>query len=250
MSFMLEVCADSVQSAINAQKGGADRIELCSALVIGGLSPSPAVFRQVRHYTDLPVRVLLRPRFGDFCYDDHEFAVLREEVELFRELGADGVVIGILKPDGSLDEARMRVLVDNAGQMQVTLHRAFDVCKDPYETLERCVALGVDTILTSGQKSCAWQGKMLLSELVERAAGRIDILAGAGVAPDNIRDIALYTGVTSFHMSGKKVLQSSMDFRREGVPMGIPGFSEYEIWQTDVEQVRKASDVIGKLNMT
>lgn len=250
MSFMLEVCADSVKSAINAQKGGADRIELCSALVIGGLSPSAAVFRQVRYYTEIPVRVLLRPRFGDFCYDDYEFSVLREEVELFRELGAEGIVIGILRPDGSLDEARMRVLMEGAGQMQVTLHRAFDMCRDPYETLERCVGLGVDTVLTSGQQSSAWQGRKLLAELVKRAEGRIDILAGAGVDPDNIRDIALNTGVTSFHMSGKKVLQSFMDFRREGVPMGIPGFSEYEIWQTDVECIRKASDVIGKLNMT
>ena len=227
MSYILEVCADSVQSAVSAQKGGADRIELCSGLVIGGLSPSPALFKQVRRYTDLKVRTLLRPRFGDFCYDDYEFQTLKEEVEMFRDLGADGVVIGILNPDGTLNMEQMKELTDAAGDMGITLHRAFDVCRDPYETLEQCVSLGIDTILTSGQKSSAWEGRSLLAELAEKAEGRIQILAGA--------------------MSGKKVTDSRMEFRREGVPMGIPGFSEFEIWQTDEDQVRSAAGVLGRL---
>ena len=132
MSYILEVCADSVQSAIAAQEGGADRIELCSGLVIGGLSPSPALFKQIRKYTDLKIRTLLRPRFGDFCYDDYEFQTLKEEVEMFRDLGADGVVIGMLDPDGALDMERMEALVNAAGDIGITLHRAFDVCRDPY----------------------------------------------------------------------------------------------------------------------
>ena len=151
MSYILEVCADSVQSAVSAWEGGADRIELCSGLVIGGLSPSPALFKQVRRYTDLKIRTLLRPRFGDFCYDDYEFQTLKEEVEMFRDLGADGVVIGILNPDGTLNMEQMSELTDAAGDVGVTLHRAFDVCRDPYEALEQCVTLGIDTILTSGQ---------------------------------------------------------------------------------------------------
>ena len=240
MSHLLEVCADSVQSAIAAQEGGADRIELCSALVIGGLSPSPAMFQQVRENTDIQIRVLLRPRFGDFCYDEYEFQTLKEEVRQFRELGADGVVIGILKPDGTLNMEQMEELVRAADGIGVTMHRAFDVCRDPYEALEQCVSLGIDTILTSGQKSSAWEGRELLAELVRRSDRRIDILAGAGIGPSVIRELAEYTGVRSFHMSGKKVLDSRMEFRREGVPMGIPGFSEFEIWQTDAEQVRKA----------
>ena len=247
MSYILEVCADSVQSAVAAQEGGADRIELCSGLVIGGLSPSPALFKQIRKYTDLKIRTLLRPRFGDFCYDDYEFQTLKEEVEMFRELGADGVVIGMLNPDGTLDMERMEVLVNAAGDIGITLHRAFDVCCDPYEALEQCASLGIDTILTSGQKSSAWEGRGLLAELAEQAAGRVEILAGAGVNPGVIEKLAGCTAVRAFHMSGKKVMDSRMEFRREGVPMGIPGFSEFEIWQTDREQVRRAVQVLQSL---
>lgn len=247
MSYILEVCADSVQSAVAAQEGGADRIELCSGLVIGGLSPSPALFKQIRKYTDLKIRTLLRPRFGDFCYDDYEFQTLKEEVEMFRELGADGVVIGMLNPDGTLDMERMEVLVNAAGDIGITLHRAFDVCRDPYEALEQCASLGIDTILTSGQKSSAWEGRGLLAELAEQAAGRVEILAGAGVNPGVIEKLAGCTAVRAFHMSGKKVMDSRMEFRREGVPMGIPGFSEFEIWQTDREQVRWAVQVLQSL---
>ena len=246
MSYILEVCADSVQSAVAAQEGGADRVELCSALVIGGLSPSAAMFRQVRENTDLKIRVLLRPRFGDFCYDEYEFRTLKEEVEQFRGLGADGVVIGILKPDGTLNMEQMEELVKAAKGIGITMHRAFDVCRDPYEALEQCVSLGIDTILTSGQKSSAWEGRERLSELVRQADGRIDILAGAGIGPESIRELADYTGVCSFHMSGKKVLDSQMEFRRVGVPMGIPGFSEFEIWQTDEDQVKRAAEILRK----
>ena len=245
MSYLLEVSADSVRSAIAAQEGGADRVELCSGLVIGGLSPSPALFREVKRNTDIKVRVLLRPRFGDFCYDGYEFRVLRDEVEMFRDLGADGVVIGILNPDGTLNMEQMAELVKTAGGIGVTMHRAFDVCRDPFEALEQCVSLGIDTILTSGQKSSAWEGRELLKQLADRAGGRLDILAGAGIGPEVIGKLAEYTGVKSFHMSGKKVVDSRMGFRREGVPMGIPGFSEFEIWQTDVEKVREAAEQLG-----
>ncbi len=247
MSYILEVCADSVRSAVAAQEGGADRIELCSGLVIGGLSPSPAMFREVKRNTDLKIRVLLRPRFGDFCYDEYEFQTLKEEVEQFRELGADGVVIGMLKPDGTLNMEQMAELVKTAGGMGVTLHRAFDVCRDPFEALEQCVSLGIDTILSSGQKCSAWEGRELLAKLVKRADGRLDILAGAGIGPDVIPELAACTGVEAFHMSGKKVIDSRMEFRREGVSMGIPGFNEFGIWQTDAEQVRRAVEVMVQL---
>lgn len=247
MSYLLEICTDSVESAVRAQEGGADRIELCSGLVIGGLSPSPAMFRQIRMYTDLKIRVLLRPRFGDFCYDKYEFLTLKEEVEMFRDLGADGVVIGCLRPDGTLDLEQMEELVKAAGNAGITMHRAFDVCRDPYETMEQCISLGIDTILTSGQKSSAWEGRELLADLEKAAAGRIAILAGAGIGPSVIEKLASYAGIHSFHMSGKKVIDSRMSFRREGVPMGIPGFSEFEIWQTDAEEVKSARTVLDKL---
>lgn len=200
MSYLLEVCADSVRSAVEAQAGGADRIELCSGLVIGGLSPSVAMFEQVKKNVDIPVRVLLRPRFGDFCYDGYEFETLKEEVCLFREAGADGVVIGILKPDGRLDTDRMKELVECAKSESksgkrpcaVTFHRAFDVCRSPYEALRQCIELGIDTILTSGQKDSAWNGRELLKELVREAAGEIEILAGAGISPEVIGKLADY----------------------------------------------------------
>ena len=135
MKYTLEICTDSVASAVAAQKGGAKRIELCSGLVIGGLSPDPALFKVVRANTDLEIRTLLRPRFGDFCYDEYEFEMLKEEVQMYREFGADGVVIGILRPDGTMNVEQMEELVRISGDMKVTMHRAFDVCKDPYETM-------------------------------------------------------------------------------------------------------------------
>ena len=216
MKGILEICVDSAASAIAAQDGGADRIELCSALAIGGISPSPALFRQVKENTALEVRVLLRPRAGDFCYDEYEFRQLREEVEMFRKLGADG----------TLNVEQMKELVRLAGTMKVTMHRAFDVCSNPMETMETCIQLGIDTILTSGQKSSAMEGWKLLAELTERAAGRIEILAGAGITPEVIRQLYSMTGITSYHMSGKKVQDSRMEFRREGVPMGIQGLDD------------------------
>lgn len=178
MAYLLEVCADSVKSAVEAQTGGADRIELCSALVIGGLSPSAAMFEQVKKNVDLPIRVLLRPRFGDFCYDEYEFKTLEEEVRIFREAGAAGVVIGILRPDGTLDIDRMEKLISCAKEdseappCTVTFHRAFDVCRDAKEALEQCIQLGVDTILTSGQKNSAWNGRDLLQGTGERIRGK------------------------------------------------------------------------------
>ena len=149
--YILECCVDSVESALAAQEGGADRLELCSALIIGGISPGIALFEQVKKYCELPVRVLLRPRFGDFLYTEHEFEILKKEVVLFREAGAEGVVIGCLTKDGSLHMERMKELMDAAGNMKVTLHRAFDVCAEPLETYRQAKALGIDTILTSWQ---------------------------------------------------------------------------------------------------
>ena len=152
---ILEVCVDSVESALAAEQGGADRFELCGNLIIGGTSPSPALFRAVRRETKAKIHVLLRPRFGDFLYTDREFGILQEEAESFLEWGADGIVCGCLTPQGALEESRMRRLVELAHGAGAcfTLHRAFDVCRDPMETLSFCEALGVDLILTSGQKN-------------------------------------------------------------------------------------------------
>lgn len=244
MEYVLEACVDSVESAIAAQQGGAKRVELCGNLIIGGTSPGKALFQAVRKYTDLEIRVLLRPRFGDFCYDEYEFEIMKEDVQMYRELGADGIVTGILLPDGELDAERMQTLICKAGNADVALHRAFDVCSDPYETLEQAVDLGIGTILTSGQKNSAWEGRELLRELVRRSDGRIEILVGAGVSPETIEKLVPFTGAQAYHMSGKVTLESRMRFRRDGVSMGFPGFSEYEIWQTDADNIRRAVDVL------
>ncbi|WP_122643677.1 copper homeostasis protein CutC [Luxibacter massiliensis] len=244
MKYILEACVDSVQSAIEAEKGGAARVELCSNLIIGGTSPGRALFSQVRENTDLEIRVLLRPRFGDFCYDEYEFAVMKEDIQMYRELGADGIVTGILAPDGTLNMGQMKELIAEAGNMDMALHRAFDVSWDPFVTLEQAVSLGMKTILTSGQRNTAWEGRELLARLAEQSEGRIEILAGAGISPETIEKLLAYTKVTAYHMSGKVTKDSRMQFRRNGVSMGFPGFSEYEIWQTDAENIRKAVEVL------
>ncbi|NMB43733.1 MAG: copper homeostasis protein CutC, partial [Clostridiales bacterium] len=198
--YILEVCVDSVESAINATEGGANRLELCGNLIIGGTSPSPCLYKEVRKRVSNVINVLIRPRFGDFCYSDYEFEIMIKEVEMFRDLGADGVVIGILKPDGSLDIDRMKELVSAAGDMNVTLHRAFDVCKDPFEALESVAELGIDTILTSGQEKNAYEGRNLLKDLVARSSGKVDILLGGGVSADVIKELRPFTKAKSFHM--------------------------------------------------
>ena len=242
--FILEACVDSVESALAAAKGGADRLELCGSLVIGGTTPNPWLFQEIRKHTDIRIHALVRPRFGDFCYTDEEFILIREAVKEFRGLGAEGVVIGILKPDGTLNMEQMKRLMEDAEGMSVTLHRAFDVCADPYETMEQAISLGIDTILTSGQKNICTAGADLLKDLVEKSAGRITIQVGSGVNADVIRELKPKTGDTAFHMSGKVTMDSEMEYRREGVNMGLPSLSEYEIWRTDEEAVRRARQVL------
>lgn len=245
-NYVLECCADSVQSAINAEKGGANRIELCSALVIGGLSPSVCLFDRVMKNCSIKVNVLLRPRFGDFCYDDYETEIIRQEIKMFREHGANGVVIGILRPDGTLDIEKMKILMEEAKGIDVTLHRAFDVAKDPYLVLEQAEKLGINTILTSGQKNSAMEGADLLKDLVAKSKN-VDILVGSGVSAEVIKPLYEKTGATSFHMSGKVTLESKMTYRKEGVSMGAAGVSEFEIFETSADKIKAASDLLKSL---
>ncbi len=238
---------DSVESALAAQDGGATRLELCSNLIIGGTTPSPCLFEEIRELSGICTHILIRPRFGDFCYTEYEFHVMRREVGNFRKLGADGVVIGILRPDGMLDVERMKILMEEAGNMSVTLHRAFDVCVDPFEALEQAKELGIDTVLTSGQKNHCLEGRDTLKRLVEGEDGRITIQVGSGVDAETIRQIQPYTKAHAFHMSGKRNLESAMIYRKEGVNMGIPSISEFEIIRTEQEKIRQACLVLESL---
>lgn len=245
---LIEACVDSYVSCAAAVRGGADRLELCANLVIGGTTPSPAFFRQVREAFPIKIHVLIRPRFGDFLYSDRETAQMCEEICMFRELGANGVVIGALTPDGTLDLEKMEALIGSAGGMGITLHRAFDMTRDPVETLEQAVALGCGTILTSGQERNAAAGKDLLKILHEIAADRIDIMAGGGVRKENIQEIHDAAGIRTFHTTGRKgVVDSGMRYRKATVSMGLPSLSEYDIWQTDEEEFRQCAQLVHAL---
>lgn len=245
---LIEGCVASVPSAGAACRGGADRLELCANLAIGGTTPSTTLFRQVKEISTAKINVLIRPRFGDFLYSPEELEEMTEAVKTFRDLGANGVVLGVLTPDGRLDVEKMARLMACAGDMEVTLHRAFDMARDPFETLEAAVSLGCRTILTSGQAQTATEGAELLAELVRRADGRINIMAGSGVRRDNIAALHEKTGVLAFHTSARRGgLDSGMVYRKEGVSMGLPSLSEYEVWQTDEEEFRTCAQIVHGL---
>lgn len=242
--YILEGCVDSVESAVIATRAGADRLELCGNLMIGGTTPTAAMFRQIRKVCDNRINVLIRPRFGDFCYTAHEVAVMEQEITMFRELGADGVVIGALTPDGAVDWEIMERLIAKADGMWITLHRAFDMCREPYKELEQAVTHGIDAILTSGQEDNCLKGKACIRKLTEQSNGRIQILAGSGVKPEILEEMITDTGVTAFHMSGKEVLDSPMRYRKPNVHMGLCSISEYDIWRTNGETMQKAAEIL------
>lgn len=245
-SFLLECATDSVESALAAAKGGADRLELCANLIIGGTTPTLALFDEVRSHSDIPLYILIRPRFGDFLYSDYEANVICREIEMFQKAGAEGVVIGSLNKDGSLNMEHMKRFMDCAKDMSVTLHRAFDMSADPFVTLERARELGVSTILTSGQAPSSLEGIDLYEKLIKKAGNEISILAGGGIKASTIKTLLEKTSLTSFHMSGKIVIESGMEFRNSAVSMGLPGISEYNIWLTDENNVREARRVLDE----
>lgn len=247
--YILECCVDSVESAINAAKGGASRLELCSNLIIGGTTPDVALVKEIRKYSDIRIHALIRPRFGDFCYTEHEMEIMKSQICALKEAGVEGVVIGVLDADGNLDISKMKELLQNAEGMNATLHRAFDMCRDPFQALEEAISLGIHTILTSGQKASAWKGRKLLCQLMEQADGRIDIMAGAGINASVIEKLIPITKGSSYHMSGKITLDSKMKYRKADVSMGLPSLSEYEIWQTSEEAVREAVQVLEQVEL-
>lgn len=237
--YILEVCVDSVESAINAERGGADRLELCGDLIVGGVTPSLTLFERVREKVDIPIHVLLRPRFGDFLYSEEELEILIRQAKLFHDAGADNLVIGCLTKEGSLDMDANGRIIEAACSTPVNLHRAFDMCRDMDEALEDAKTLGIVSILTSGGYSSALEGIHTLNHLKQNA-GKIDIMAGAGINPESLRYMKEHSCLTSFHMSGKKIINSKMEYRNPRVSMGLPSLSEYEIWQTDEETIKHA----------
>lgn len=229
----IEVCIESVESAVIAQDCGADRVEVCSALSEGGITPSLGLVHRIREKLNIGVHVIIRPRRGDFCYSDDEFACMKNDVKFFREIGVDGFVFGILTKDGEIDCQRCREIIECAGKVSITFHRAFDAVKDPFKALEDCISLGIDRILTSGLRQKAEEGIPMLKQLTERAKGRIIILAGSGINENNIEKIIRETGVKEIHLSAKERLQSVMEYRKEEIPMSNSSpISEYELERT------------------
>lgn len=245
---LMEGCVDSYASCAAACRGGADRLELCANLVIGGTTPSPSLFQMVRRDFHLPINVLIRPRFGDFLYSKPELEEMCEDIRRFRDLGANGVVTGVLTPEGALDGEAMLRLMDCAGEMDVTLHRAFDMTRDPFAALEDAVRLGCRTILTSGQAQSAPAGIPVLRQLFLQAAGRIDLMAGCGVKQENILRLYEGTGIRVFHATGRKGnVPSGMRYRKDTVSMGLPSLSEYELWQTDEAEFQACARIVHSL---
>lgn len=247
MNFKLEICVDSFESAMNAQLAGADRIELCDNLAEGGTTPSAGMIHCVRDNLKAGLHVIIRPRGGDFLYSPQEFEIMLKDIELCRKAGADGVVTGVLKPDGTIDVERMKYLSEAAAPMAVTFHRAFDLCSDPFKGLEDIILTGAARILTSGQKNLAMEGSDLIKSLVSTAGERIIIMPGSGLDESNIKKIAEITGANEFHLTARKITGSRMIFKREGIPMG--GFAGIEEYSRKVADTDKIIQIINILKM-
>ncbi|MEI7596891.1 MAG: copper homeostasis protein CutC [Bacteroidota bacterium] len=246
--YLLEVCAASIESAINAQKAGAVRIELCSALSEGGLTPSFGLIKQARELLKIDINVLIRPRAGDFFYSAAEFEVIKQDIIFAKNAGANGIVIGLLLPSGKVDVKRMKELVKLAKPLPITFHRAFDMCDNFGEALEDLISLGCVRILTSGGGVSAINTINQLKFLVKKADERIIIMPGAGITDENIAIIAKETKATEFHASGKTKVFSKMLYRNENAYMGTEALqSEYTHLESGYEQIKRLVDVLEEL---
>jgi copper homeostasis protein len=238
--ILIEACVTSVQSAINAEKGGALRVELCDNLIEGGTTPSAGMIARTREMISIGLMVMIRPRGGDFCYSEDEFEIMKEDVKVAKMLGADGIVAGILKADGNIDIERMKVLRELAVEMEFTCHRAFDMTIDKFKALEDVIKCGADRILTAGGRNKAPEGAELIRDLIRKAAGRIKIMPGSGVNKDTVQELVKVTGARELHGTGRSLFSGKMIYRNPDVSMGdnvtVP---EYDIWMTDTEKIRE-----------
>lgn len=235
--ILLEVCVDSTISVNNALAAGADRLELCSELSVGGLTPSAGFISQIRAITDLPLHVLIRPRSGGFNYSQGELEIMLYDIKLAEQLGADGVVIGALTSAGTLDLPATQKLIEAAGPLSITFHRAFDLTPDPLAAFNQLRHLGIDRLLTSGQAATAAQGAGLIRRLQDESQGQIIVMPGAGVSADNVGQIILETGVTEIHASGKVEVESC-GVKTGPVKMGVDPVSEAKRFIASTERLK------------
>jgi copper homeostasis protein len=245
MDFRLEICVDSIESAVTAQVAGADRIELCSSLPEGGTTPSYGMISSVRDNLTIGLHVLIRPRAGDFLYSDAEFDIMRRDIETCGELGVDGIVTGILLKDGKIDKERVALLREIASPMTLTFHRAFDLCFNPMTALEDVIACGAERLLTSGQMNKASEGWQLIKDLVRKAGQRIIIMPGSGIDESDILWLAENTNAREFHLSGRKIIDSEMSFRNNTIPMGAAQeLSEYSRKVADAQKIENIIKIL------
>ena len=244
--MMLEVCIDSVEAAIAAERGGAGRVELCSDLLEGGVTPGAGLIAAVRRHVAIGVFVMIRPRGGDFCYSDLEFEVMRAEIEEARRLGADGVALGVLDEQGRVDGPRTRELVELARPLPVTFHRAIDMTPDLDAALEDVIRTGAARILTSGGAPDAMRGMQQIARMVKSAAGRIAVMPGCGVRLTNIAELAAATGACEFHSSVKSAAPSPVKFRKDGMTVGAETERAYTRYTVRAEQVRALVEALEK----
>jgi len=240
---LLEICCGSAEDAMEAAAGGADRVELCSSLYLGGLTPSLGSLLEVKRRTKVSVIAMNRPRQAGFCYSAAEFAVMERDAELLLEHGADSVVFGILNPDGTIDIARTQALRTRIGSHQAVFHRAFDVTPDPFRALDELIGLGITRVLTSGQKNTAPQGAALIRRLIEHAHGRIEVLPGGGIVLDNVREFVARTGCTQIHMTAFASCTDTSTLANPEIQFGSPnGPPESAYEMTDRDLVRRVKE--------
>ncbi len=242
---LLEICCGSIDDAIEAEKGGADRVELCSALFLGGLTPSLGTIQEAKRRLKIPIMVMVRPRGGGFAYTDAEMASMERDTEAAVENGADGVVFGILQSDGKVDIPRCRRIRQLIGERQAVFHRAFDVTPDPFEALEQLVDLGMTRVLTSGQKDSVPEGVELINKLIERAGDRIEILPGGGIQAWNVKEMIERIGWRQVHLTAWQTISDTSTQARPAITFGgalCPPEDRYQM--TDAKLVRQLSEML------
>ncbi len=245
----IEIVVYNIESALKAQEGGADRIELCDNPAEGGTTPSYGTIENVRQNVSLDVFVMIRPRGGDFHYSGYEFYSMKRDIDQCQKLSADGVVFGILNEDGTIDKKRCKELIDRARPMKVTCHRAFDMTRDPFEALEDCIEAGFDRILTAGQQAQAVKGVGLIAELIKKADSRIAIMPGSGVNEDTVKEIVSKTKTKEIHFSATGFRESAMTYKNLNIAgMGDDGGSEFKLRTVDSKRIRQMRELAEKIN--
>lgn len=245
--FKIEACIGTLQSGIEAEKGGANRVELCDNLAEGGTTPSAALIQMTKEKLQIPAAVMIRPRHGDFLYSDLEFEIMKKDIEFCKSVGVEAVVFGLLTPEGNIDCERTKKLVETAGNMQVCFHRALDLSNDYLKAIEQIIDCGCHRILTSGGANKAVEGFENIRKAQELYGNKIEIMVGSGINAENV-SMFHNIGIRNFHLSGKVQIDSLMTYRKEGVSMGaISADEEYKITQTDYRKIAEVKQVLESI---